>query len=208
MKNIGLFPIKNVLFPDSILPVHVFEERYIKLINSAKHQDKIFGINLKNAGKIHEYGCIAQISKVIKHFDDGKMDVLLKGGQRYRILNRARGQLGFDNADIELMQNKIEIFSNDLLLKCISMYNNLIEKIHTRDINKIDREKLNTNTPSYYFAQKSGLNIKQKYQLLLLDHEDDRLDYIIDHLENILPIVKEAEIVSKIIKNDGYYNPG
>jgi hypothetical protein len=40
-----------------------------------------------------------------------------------------------------------------------------------------------------------------------MNHENNRLQYLLSHLRNIKPLIEEAEFVSQIIKNDGYYRP-
>ncbi|MBK9226654.1 MAG: hypothetical protein IPL67_06290 [Ignavibacteria bacterium] len=54
------------------------------------------------------------------------------------------------------------------------------------------------------WREKCGLSLKEKQQMLEMDTEQDRLDFISTYLENVLPKLKEAERISEIIKSDGY----
>ncbi|MFC2130209.1 LON peptidase substrate-binding domain-containing protein [Bacteroidota bacterium] len=207
MEKIGLFPIKNVLFPKSVLPLHVFEGRYIRLINLSFKNDIPFGINLKESGRIQEFGCLAKVTEVVRHFDDGRMDILLEGLTRYKILKREKGDSGYDIAEITLIQDEDESLNSNLFLKCIETYNSLADLLNSIDIKKIDTNKLMTTNPSYYLSQKSGLTLKQKYRILEITSENERLEFILKHLKSVFPMIKEAEFVTKIVKNDGYYRP-
>jgi hypothetical protein len=94
-----------------------------------------------------------------------------------------------------------------LLSECVDYYNFIVEHIKNIQIKTIGIEDLHPEKPSYFLAQKSGLNLAQKYELLIMNHENNRLQYLLSHLRNIKPLIEEAEFVSQIIKNDGYYRP-
>ncbi len=207
MIKIGLFPIKNVLFPETILPLHIFEPRYIKLINQAKNDEITFGINLKNKGKIYEVGCTCKVVDIIKKYADGRFDVLLQGIEKYRIINKEVNEIGYYLADVEILKDIDEKYDELILEKSIELYNEIINHLKDLNISKIEKDKLEISTPSFYIAQKSGFSLNQKYDLLCLNSENARMNFIYEHLQKIFPIIKEAETISKIIKNDGYYIP-
>lgn len=205
--KIGLFPIKNVLFPETILPLHIFENRYIKLINQSINKEIYFGINLKDKGKIYDVGCTCNVLDITKKYDDGRFDVLLQGDMRYKIIKKDVNEIGYYIADVEILEDFEDIIDENLLNKSIELYNKIISYIKELKITKIEKEKLSNKKPSFFIAQKSGLSLTQKYELLCLNSENERISYIYNHLQNIFPIIKEADTVAKIIKNNGYYIP-
>jgi len=50
--KIGLFPLNIVLFPESIYPLHIFEDRYKKLLSECEEEDKEFGVVYANGNNI------------------------------------------------------------------------------------------------------------------------------------------------------------
>ena len=207
MNKIALFPLKNVLFPDSIMPVHVFEERYKILINQKLQNEIAFGINLKDAGEIHQVGCTCSIHRIMKHYEDGSMDILIKGEDRYSIITKKMSDIGYLVADIDYSYDINDSLNNELKENCITLYNEMVDKVKNLNLNKFEFNIENSKNISYKIAQKSGLTLKQKYELLSLLNENDRLRFLQKHLEKIFPIVEEAEFIHKIVKNDGYYQP-
>ena len=207
MSSVALFPLKNVLFPSSVLPIHVFEGRYINLINECFREKKEFGINLKEAGKVYEFGCLAKVSDIVKFYPDGRMDVLIEGTERFLTHQKSFANVGYYVADIDIIPDAPGIIDKILLSECVDYYNFIVEHIKNIQIKTIGIEDLHPEKPSYFLAQKSGLNLAQKYELLIMNLENDRLQYLLNHLRNIKPLIEEAEFISQIIKNDGYYRP-
>ena len=85
MATIGIFPLNIVLFPGSSYPLHIFEGRYKQLIGEVVAARGEFGINLVlvEDGKMFQVGCGAKVSEVVRTYDDGKMDIIVSGTERY-----------------------------------------------------------------------------------------------------------------------------
>jgi Lon protease-like protein len=81
--KIPLFPLGVVLLPDMPLPLHIFEERYKQMIADCLEADKPFGIVLFDGQAIRPVGCMAHITQVLKRYDDGRMDIMVRGGKRF-----------------------------------------------------------------------------------------------------------------------------
>jgi Lon protease-like protein len=205
MDKIGLFPLATVLFPESSLPLYIFEVPYIKLIKHCWDEKKVFGINYVTAQKMYETGCSAEVTDIIKVYEDGKMEILVTGGRRYRLKHYSQSSNLFYEADIEYIDEINEPLNNDVLTECVDLYNNIAEVVKTINISKIDINNFNTKMPSFFIAQKSGLTMIQKQKLLEFQSENQRLSFLLSHLKHLHPMLKEAEYISKIIKNDGYY---
>jgi Lon protease-like protein len=89
--DLPLFPLNTVLFPGMVLPLHIFEERYKLMINRCLEEERPFGVVLIREGKEvgsgampHEVGTTALIAKASR-LDDGKMNIITIGGERFRI---------------------------------------------------------------------------------------------------------------------------
>jgi Lon protease-like protein len=97
-----LFPLPNVvLFPNVFLPLHVFEPRYREMVADALASDRMIGIVLLKPGWQHGYegrppvypiGCSGVITHV-ERLEDGRYNIVLRGVERFRILEEDRGRL-------------------------------------------------------------------------------------------------------------------
>ena len=92
--HIPLFPLHAVLFPGGVLPLRLFEPRYLDMVSECLRRDSPFGVCLIRAG--HEVGAAADTYAIgtlahIRWFerrDDGLLGIHVEGGQRFRILHR------------------------------------------------------------------------------------------------------------------------
>lgn len=86
-RLLPLFALDIVLFPKMVLPLHIFEERYKKMIGECLRSKAPFGVLYTHQGTTARVGCLAGILKVLKKYDDGRMDLLAQGGDRFEILH-------------------------------------------------------------------------------------------------------------------------
>ena len=107
MPNLSLFPLHTVLFPDMPIHLHIFEERYRQMMRRCLQEDQPFGVVLIRSGleilqpeiEIYAIGCTAHIDHV-EHLKDGKMNLVARGLQRFRILKTSR-RLPYLSAETE-----------------------------------------------------------------------------------------------------------
>ena len=106
VRELPLFPLPDVvLFPQQLLPLHIFESRYRMLLQSVLETDKRFGIvriNPEN-GQMAEIGCCAE---VLQHqtTEDGRSYIVSVGQQRFRVLNITR-ETPFRSAMVSWMED-------------------------------------------------------------------------------------------------------
>jgi len=91
-----LFPLPDlVFFPNTRLPLHVFEPRYRQMITDALESDNRFGIvllrpgwqsNYHGAPPIHSLGTLGTIEQAVP-LEDGKYNILVRGDVRFRVLD-------------------------------------------------------------------------------------------------------------------------
>ena len=89
--RLPLFPLNNVLFPDALMPLHIFEPRYRELVTTCLTRSEPFGIVLILEGEEvgpsaipHRVGTLAEI---VAHapLADGRSLITVKGGRRFEI---------------------------------------------------------------------------------------------------------------------------
>ncbi len=198
------------MFPESVVPLHIFEQRYKNLIRDCMETGSEFGINLMLASKVYEIGCTAKVKAVIKDYDDGKLDITVGGFKRYKLNSYTVGSRIYYEGDIEYFEdgapgeNEPDVLDLGLLDECIRFYNEISEIVKIINIRKIDMRSLDTRLPSFFIAQKSGMSLKQKQELLEMRSENKRLLTLRNHLKEILPMLRKAENINQIIRNDGF----
>ena len=207
MIKLGLFPLNLVLFPEALYPLHIFEERYKTLIQECYKSGMEFGINYaKNAG-INQSGCTAMVKEILKTYPDGKMDIIIRGISRFRILKLIEGEKPYFTAEVETYAD--DDFDTDKLLieEASRLFNNIIEGITSVKIDKINTDDIKVKYPSFLIAQKAGLSPEQKQALIEIRSENLRLESLILHFRKVQPLIRRAEFIAAIVKNDGYLNP-
>ena len=86
--SIPIFPLSGVIyFPKTNLPLNIFEQRYLNLVNDAYNKDKLMGMvqSKKESGSVYQVGCLGKISDYQKS-KDGRILINLTGISRFKIL--------------------------------------------------------------------------------------------------------------------------
>ena len=98
--TIPIFPLPNVvLFPSVFLPLHIFEDRYRQMLTEALKSDRIIGIvlvrgerdDIEEPPPIHPVGCAGLVSHA-EPLPDGCSNIILRGLQRFRIVQEEHGR--------------------------------------------------------------------------------------------------------------------
>lgn len=114
MTRIPLFPLNSVIFPGGLLPMKIFEARYLDLVSDCLKNNRVFGICLIKNG--HEVGAPAEVHAVgtsVSIVDweqrrDGLLGVLVHGDRRFRVLNSQIEANGLVTAEIEFLEREKE----------------------------------------------------------------------------------------------------
>lgn len=85
-RLLPLFPLNVVLFPRTPLPLHIFEERYKEMISEAITAGSEFGVVQASRDGIVNTGCTASVERVLRRYEDGRLDILCIGRRRFEVL--------------------------------------------------------------------------------------------------------------------------
>lgn len=107
--RVPIFPLNTVLFPGGLLPLRVFEVRYMDMTRECLKRDEPFGVCLIHQGSevgapaVPEgVGCLAKIQECDMQ-QQGILNLKTRGGQRFRILEHQTSPQGLISADVELV---------------------------------------------------------------------------------------------------------
>lgn len=197
-----LFPLQLVVFPGEKLNLHIFEPRYKQLIVECEKENKSFGIPYVVDNKPKKIGTEVELIAIKKIYPDGKMDINTRGKGLFKIkeFHRQLDNRLYPGGEIERIDTDLK---GDIVLysKIRDMISELYNFMH------IDKEPpdLNDGFTSFDIAHKMGLSNDQEYELLTMESEEIRQEYLINHLEKFLPAVKEMENLRKKIQMNGHF---
>jgi Lon protease-like protein len=197
---IPLFPLNLVVYPGEDLNLHIFEPRYQQLINECIDQERTFGIPVFIDNKLPGYGTIMHVTTLHKRYPDGRMDIKSKGLSVFKLVNfeNPLPEKLYAGGEVDLIEPG-ESFSahNSALIERLEQLYKLLE-IET------DYDPAVKNF-SYRVAHKVGLSIEQEYELLTVGSEAERQLFLIQHLNNVLPVVSDMERTKQRIRMNGHF---
>ena len=185
-KIIPVFPLSGVIyFPKTNLPLNIFEQRYLNLVNDAFDKDKLMGMvqAKKENNAVYEIGCLGKISDYQKS-KDGRILINLTGISRFKILKEIPNnklyrefQVGYENfvGDVENVHNEVD--AKELMEKAKTFFKRNGLLLNWREFEKLDHaQKINT------LAMISPITNEEKQKLL----EAISLENKIKTLESII----------------------
>ena len=182
-----LFPLNLVLFPETNLPLHIFEPRYKEMIQDCLDNGWEFGILLDQEGSVSNIGCTASISEVLARFPDGRSNILVRGERRFEIsqLDEERSYL---RGTVEFLgDDAAESADEALRQRGIELYGRLSELLQLENQPFLTPSPIWTDTQlSYRMTAGIPAAADWKQELLELRSEPERLVRVIGLFEELI----------------------
>ncbi|MGW8321932.1 MAG: LON peptidase substrate-binding domain-containing protein [Thermodesulfobacteriota bacterium] len=203
-NKIPLFPLGVVLLPEVLLPLHIFEERYKKMIGECLDKDQEFGVLYCNGAEMESKGCTARVVRVIKQYPDGRMDILTKGERRFLIqdLHEDKPYLEgsvefFDDVEEPQAQNAEALATEgfDLMMQ--------VEGIDGKQFAIEHGDLTGLKEASYLIASSEGFTPEQKKEFLDMTSTQERLETGVRSLRKILERSGLIGEIKKIVGGNG-----
>lgn len=200
MPLIALFPLDVVLLPGAPMPLHIFEDRYKEMIAEALTDNKPFGIVRAQETSVAEIGCVADISEVIKKYDDGRLDIVTEGSKRFEIQGldqeRAflRGEVNFFEDEEETPAPKADAE------KIVDLHGQLLS-IAGAEASGIE---LDDPQLSFHLAGTVPLDLDFKQSLLGMKSESQRIAAMIEYYTVLVPRLKRTLKVKEKSRGNGH----
>lgn len=206
LSKIPIFPLNIVVFPFSKYPLHIFESRYKKMINYCLLEKKGFGIVTNIDNELSKIGSYVEIDTILQKFDNGEMDISVKGKGRFFVNNILTHPDKYLIAEVTEYNDITSDVDPSLLAELQNSFERLIEKANFQLEEAFWRNYEETGLKSFKLAEKSGLTLQQQQALLTFQDEKKRVDYLIDHFETIEKQISESSTIRSLIMSDGYIN--
>ena len=151
---IPVFPLSGVIyFPKTNLPLNIFEQRYLDLVNDAYNKDKLMGMvqSKKTGNTVYEVGCLGKISDYQKS-KDGRVLINLTGISRFKILKEVFNkklyrefQVDYDNFEEDINNYNTRIDANDLMENAKIFFKKNCLLLNWKEFEKLEPvQKINT----------------------------------------------------------------
>jgi len=205
-----LFPLQVVLFPGAELPLHIFEDRYKEMIGEALKDRQEFGVVLANEKGVVNTGCTATIDRVLKRYDDGRMDIMTRGRRRFEILllnnerSFLRGAVEFFDDDPPGPAALVEPSAQDIQQRAIEGYNELQALSSEHPLDSADAQNPQL---SFRLAQPvPDLSFRQV--LLNTRSEAERLRHLAEFFPAYLMRQRRVQHVKDVAPRNGHGRTG
>ena len=190
-EDLPIFPLRTILFPDSKLPLRIFEPRYIDMVSRSMRENSEFGIILSREStdpKMFETYDTGTLAKIIDWDQgvDGLLGITTLGTQKFRLKQLNKQEDGLNIGSIE----RIEKEGDYKPLKEFTHLVDLLEAI-LDDVNIYDENEKNFDSASwisYRFAEILPLRVEDKQKCLEIDDPIIRLNF----LEPLIKMIRES----------------
>lgn len=199
---IPIFPLPIVAFPSEQVNLHIFEPRYVQMINECQITEKPFALVSVIGKRLQEHCTLMQVSTISNQYDSGAMDIKTAAygvGKILEIIAAIPNKL-YSGAIISLVENNLYA-RKAVQQKTIDALRDFHQKL---GISKTYKKKDNELT-SYDIAHHIGLSMDQEYEVLALFSEDERMEYIFRHIQRISPNANEQDAIMKRVKLNGEF---
>ena len=198
--RIPLFPLDIVLLPGMPLPLHIFEPRYKKMIGCCVEKRIEFGIILAHERSAAAIGCTAEVTRKIKDYPDGRMDILTEGRAIFRIM-----ELVNEN---EYYEGIVDYLPEDAMPQDQSKEKELTEifqQCHLLLFGHLwpGRERHDPVALAHRIAARLPLDLKQRQVVLEKRNESERREFLLRYANELLPRLAQRRIAKEAAAGNG-----
>ena len=172
-KEIPVFPLSNfILFPNTTVPLNIFEPRYIEMIDDSMKEDRIIGMiqpkdSSQSIPSLYKIGCAGKITS-FNETEDGRYLIILAGISRFKILEEIKHQklyrkcrVNFNDFKNDLNEKKEDIKFSDLELIFKNLKPLFMKEGYNINWKELEKQSLNQTINTLAMASPFSLEEKQ-----------------------------------------------
>jgi len=178
--DIPLFPLGTVLFPGTLLPLRIFETRYVDMVGRCMRSGDTFGVVLINSGSdtsaTVETAAIGTTARVVdfQTLEDGLLGLLCRGETRFRIAQRSQQDDGLNRAQVEWLSEAVGVELDAQYQPMVGVLRDALSRLANLG-RLIEPAYEDANWVSYRVAELLPLPVNLQQRLLELDDPHERL---------------------------------
>ncbi|HTU36093.1 MAG TPA: LON peptidase substrate-binding domain-containing protein [Candidatus Acidoferrum sp.] len=202
--RIPLFPLEIVLLPGMPVPLHIFEPRYKNMIGRCLKERIEFGIVLAQHGSAVAVGCTAEITRKLRDYSDGRMDIIADGRAIFRIIDLL-DEKEYHEAVVDYLpedatpqdgqkeKELVEVFQECHLL----LFGHQWPGFEARDPVPL----------AYRMAARLPLDLRERQRMLEERSEQARREFLTKYSSELLPKLAQNEIAKQqaVAKGQGVH---
>jgi len=172
-NKIPIFPLSNfIIFPETTVPLNIFEPRYIEMIDDAMKGSKVIGViqpkkSNNTTPELHNVGCVGKITS-FNETEDGRYLIVINGLSRFKIISEIKNkksyrecEVSFNEFQSDLITRKEKINFSDLNLIFNDLKKIFEKKGYMINWNELQKQSLNHTINTLSMASPFSLEEKQ-----------------------------------------------
>jgi len=199
--TIPLFPLEVVLMPSMPLPLHIFEERYKLMIAECLEQKREFGVVYQKNSDIKKIGCTARIVQVLRRFEDGRLDIMTQGVDRF-VIESIYEDKPYLQAKVVYFDDEREEGPDNLIADGIKLLEELdVMTGKKRDYRSLSR--MDHKTISFVISYNDVFSMEEKQTFLEMTSTSERIRKGVDSLRKAVELMQITEEIKRIAGGNG-----
>jgi len=199
--ELPIFELPVVILPGELLPLHIFEERYQRMIGHCLESAEPFGVVFRDdEGTAHRTGCTARVTEVLERFDDGRMNIVVTGEQPFHVLERFEGA-EYPAGEVAPITPEDESEEEDPEAADMARqaFAELVNRVAGEQPDELDIEA----EDSYGIASRVELPVETKQALLEQRSEPERMRMLGNALRALVAAVARSSEIAERAKLNG-----
>ena len=203
MEELGLFPLPIVLVPTERIPLHIFEPRYRELIDECVATNTEFGLALSTGdGAVHEVGTRARVADGLEVLEDGRMNTVGEGGERFRLLELTTGR-AFTTGLVEPLVYEDEPADQAELERALELFGELAALAES----DVDLPDPASPTFDWELSARVDFGVDPKQELLAMTSPRRRMTGLVVVLEASLEALRAEQLLRERAGRNGKVSP-
>lgn len=204
-NRLPIFELPMVILPGELTALHIFEERYKRMIGWCLEAEEPFGIVFRDEdGSARRIGCTARVTEVLERFDDGRMNVVVSGEQPFRVLDRYE-ENEYPAGEIEAItaeddeENPDEVERAEQAAATREAFADLVRRVSGSDEDPDEAD----GGSAYAIAARVELPAETKQELLELRSETARMKLLGNALQGLMEALRRSREIAERAKLNG-----
>ncbi len=198
-----LFPLGIVALPSESVPLHIFEDRYRRMIDHCLLAEpgtlgRQFGIVWLSDEELKQVGCACEVETVLERLPDGGMNILTRGMRPFSLIER-QDDLPYPAGVVQFLADEDEVLDEEALTAAHTIYQELVRQATDRTLEDSELEEMD----SYRMAATVEFPIGTKQELLELRSENARLRMLAAMLKDALERLELVERAQARARSNG-----
>jgi Lon protease-like protein len=202
MSELGLFPLGIVLLPTEQIPLHIFEERYQELIGECLADGREFGLVYADDDGLREIGTRAAVTEVLDRFDDGRMNIVVEGRERFRLVELTGGR-SFHTGRVEPVADVGDRPDAEDSERALEYFRRLVALTGA----DVEEPAPDAAQLSFELAGRFEFAPELKQRLLQLTSEKRRMQLLAELLEGAADAVERDRAIAERAQGNGKVDP-